>query len=279
MAATGHRSPPERGSVVVALLTPFRADGSADVGALEAHVGSLVEAGVDAVMPAGTTGEGILLDDDELLAIVAAAVRAAGGAATVIAHVGRAGTAATVRLAGRALAAGADAVSAVVPYYYALDDAQVIAHFTALITAVDGAPAYAYTIPARNGNELSVGAAAELVAQGLGGIKDSTKSIERHAEYVALGKPVLMGSDGLVLDALRLGAAGCVSAIANVRPELLVGLVRAHASGHAEEAERLQRELSALREELARRPPLVGLKQAVAARVDGYPSDLRAPLG
>jgi dihydrodipicolinate synthase/N-acetylneuraminate lyase len=277
VAATADRSA-EQGSVVVALLTPFRADRSVDVGALERHLESLVEAGVDAVMPAGTTGEGVLLDDDEIVATVEAAVRAASGAATVLAHVGRAGTAATVRLARRALDVGADAVSAVVPYYYALDDARVVAHFTTLIAAVDGTAAYAYTIPARAGNDLSASAAAELVALGIGGIKDSTKSIERHAEYVALGTRVLMGSDGLVLDALRLGAAGCVSAIANLRPELLVGLVRAHASGRRDEAERLQREVSNMRTELAREPALVGLKRAVAERIDGYPSALRAPL-
>lgn len=264
---------------MVALLTPFDADGRVDLRALERHVEFVVGAGVDALMPAGTTGEGVLLDDDELVRVVEAAVRAAGGAATVLAHVGRAATAATVRLARRALDAGANAVSAVVPYYYAVDDAQVVGHFRALISAADGAAAYAYTIPARTGNELSAAAAGELVAAGLGGIKDSTKSLERHEEYLALGTCVLMGSDGLVLDALRLGAAGCVSAVANLRPELLVGLVRAHASGRRDVAEELQRDVSALRTALASEPALVGLKRAVAARIEGYPSGLRAPLG
>lgn len=264
---------------MVALLTPFDANGRVDVGALERHAESLVQAGVDALMPAGTTGEGVLLDSDEVVTVVEAAVRATGGAAAVLAHVGRAATAATVQLARRALDAGANAVSAVVPYYYALDDAQVVGHFRALIAAAGGSAAYAYTIPARTGNELSAAAAGELVAAGLAGIKDSTKSIERHEEYVALGTRVLMGSDGLVLDALRLGAAGCVSAIANLRPELLIGLVRAHASGRRDEAEELQRDVSALRAALATEPALVGLKRAVAVRVDGYPSGLRAPLG
>jgi dihydrodipicolinate synthase/N-acetylneuraminate lyase len=279
VAATPDRPATSRGSVVVALLTPFDADGRVDVAALERHVELLVGAGVDGLMPAGTTGEGLLLDDDELVRVVEAAVRTAGGAATVLAHVGRAATAATVRLARRALDAGADAVSAVVPYYYAVDDAQVVAHFRALIAAADGAAAYAYTIPARTGNELSAAAAGELVAGGLGGIKDSTKSLERHEEYLALGTRVLMGSDGLVLDALRLGAAGCVSAIANLRPELLVGLVEAHASGRRNEAEELQRDVSALRAALASEPALVGLKRGVAARIEGYPFGLRAPLG
>jgi dihydrodipicolinate synthase/N-acetylneuraminate lyase len=269
----------ERGAVVTALLTPFHADGSVDVEALAYHVESLVAAGVDGLMPAGTTGEGVLLADDEIVAVVEACVRAAGGAATVLAHVGRAATAATAHLARRVLESGADAVSAVVPYYYDVDDEQVVAHFRALLAVADVAPAYAYTIPARTGNELSVAAARELVASGLAGVKDSTKSLERHAEYVGLGTRVLIGSDALVLDSLRLGGAGCVSAIANARPELLVELVHAHAEGRAGDAERLQREVCELRAAVAREPALLGLKRAVAARVNAYPTAVRAPLG
>lgn len=267
------------GSVVVALLTPFGADGSVDVGALEAHVELLVEQGVHGLMPAGTTGEGALLEEDEVVAAVEATVRAARGAASVLAHVGQPGTAATERVLRRAFEAGADGVSAVVPYYYALDDEQVAAHYRTLLAAAEGGPVFAYTIPARTGNELSAGTLRELVAAGLAGVKDSTKSLERHREYLAVGAPVLMGSDGLVLEALDLGAAGCVSAIANLRPDLLLGLTTARVAGHRDRAEGLQRELSELRAELARERPLVGLKRAVARRLPGYPAALRPPLG
>ena len=265
--------------VVVALLTQFAPDGRIDVAALERHVASLVAAGVGGVMPAGTTGEGPLLEEDEVATAVAAAVRGARGGASVLAHVGRASTAATVRLARRALEAGADGVSAVVPYYYALEDAQVVAHYRALLAAAGPAPVFGYTIPARAGNELSSGAVRELAADGLAGVKDSTKSLERHREYLAVGTRVLMGSDGLVLPALELGAAGCVSAVANVRPDLLLALARACAAGSRDEAEALQRELSELRAELARDRPLVGLKRAVAGCIPGYSPNLRPPLG
>ena len=267
------------GAVVVALLTPYRDDGSVDTDALARHVEQLVEAGVDGLMPAGTTGEGALLEEDEVVAAVAAAVRAADGAASVLAHVGRPATAATARLLHRAIDAGADAVSAVVPYYYALDDRQVIGHYGTLLEAAGPTPVFVYTIPERTRNELSPAAALELAAAGVAGVKDSTKSIERHRELLACGVPVLMGSDGLVLEALQLGAAGCVSAIANLRPDLLVGLVRASREGRVPEAQRFQREVSELRAELAREPALVALKRAVAAHVPGYSPTLRRPLG
>jgi 4-hydroxy-tetrahydrodipicolinate synthase len=270
----------DRPAVVVALLTPFGPDGLPDRAALRAHVEYLVEERVDGLMPCGTTGEGPLLSEAEVASTVASVVEAARGRIPVLAHVGRADTSATVRLARRALADGADGVSAVVPYYYALEDAQIVAHYRALIDVAGGVPAYAYTIPARTGNELSVEAARSLARDGLAGVKDSTKSFERHREYLETGLAVLMGSDGMVAQALAAGAAGCVSAVANVRPDLLLRLKHAMVDGRNEEASAVQDEVSALRAELSQGgEPIAALKRAAAERLAGYPSTVRAPLG
>jgi 4-hydroxy-tetrahydrodipicolinate synthase len=274
-------------SIVVALLTPFSEGGRPDAAVLKEHVDFLVDQGVDAVMPAGTTGEGPLLDDDEVVELAAAAVTAARGRIAVLAHVGRAATDATVRLARWALEAGASGVSAVVPYYYALDDGQILEHYRALTGSVGGVPAYAYTIPARTGNELSPTVVAKLADEGLAGLKDSTKSIDRHREYLDAVRTrpfrILMGSDGLILSALRAGAVGCVSAVANARPDLLVRLKHAFLAGDDPGAEGLQRELSVVREQLGRGTALMGIKRATAAllrdRGIAYPERLRRPLG
>ena len=266
-------------AVVVALLTPFGPGGQPDRAALRDHVEYLIEERVDGLMPCGTTGEGPLLSEAEVASVVAAVVEAARGRVPVLAHVGRADSVGTVRLAQRALGDGAEGVSAVVPYYYALEDAQIVAHYRALVEVAGEKPAYAYTIPARAGNELSVSAARALARDGLAGVKDSTKSFERHREYLDTGLAVLMGSDGMVAQALAAGAAGCVSALANVRPDLLVRLKQAAKDGREEAAAATQEEVSALRAELSRGRALVGLKRAVAERVTGYPSALRAPLG
>jgi dihydrodipicolinate synthase/N-acetylneuraminate lyase len=253
--------------VVVALLTPFGADGRPDREALAAHVEYLLAAGVDGLMPGGTTGEGLLLDDDEIVELVAATVRAAGGRARVLAHVGRPATATTARVAAAAVAAGADAVSALVPWYYTLGDEQIVRHFRALLDAAGGADVYAYTLPARTGNELSPAAVRELAAHGLRGVKDSTKSRGRLYEYLDCGVDVLVGTDAFVREALDAGAAGCVSALANVRPDLLCAL----RDGGGEE---VQAELLALRDEL----PFGRLKVAVAAHINSYPAAYRPPL-
>jgi 4-hydroxy-tetrahydrodipicolinate synthase len=266
-----------RPSVVVALLTPFGNDGGLDVGALGEHLEFLLEAGVDGVMPCGTTGEGALLDGDEAAAVIAATVERVDGRAEVLAHVGRPATRAAVRLLRQADEAGADALSAVVPYYYPLDDRAVRDHFRALLAATEKR-LFAYNIPARTGNDLSAETAAALATEGLAGVKDSTKSLDRHREYLRAAPPgfaVYMGSDGLVLDAFRAGAAGCVSALANVRPELLVRLAAAVDGGREDEANGLQHEIARLRAETS---GPAALKRALAERLD-YPSAVRPPLG
>jgi dihydrodipicolinate synthase/N-acetylneuraminate lyase len=234
-----------------------------EVDALRAHCCWLVESGIDGVLVAGTTGEGPLLADDD----VVRAVSAVAGETRVMAHVGRPSTSATLALARRALEAGADEVSVVVPYYYELGDEQLLAHFQAV------APALVYVIPARTANDVSASLLDRLAAAGIVGVKDSTKSLARHEEYlqVARRRPgfrVYMGSDGLAADALERGATGVISAIANVRPDLVVAL--------RDGTREAQEEVLAVR---AAAGGLAGLKRLVAEGIAGYPVAVRAPLG
>src|SRR3954470_9101430 len=195
-----------RPAVIVALLTPYeRGGGGVDEGAMRAHVDWLVEAGVDALMPCGTTGEGPLLSDDEVAAVVRATVAAADGRVPVLAHVGRPGTAPTLALARRAIDDGAAAVAAVVPYYHAAPDDHVPSRYD---TPIGGgaAPVYAYTIPSHTHRERAPELLERLIGDGLAGLKDSTKSLERHREYAdamrRTGAPfaLMTGSASLVLD-------------------------------------------------------------------------------
>jgi dihydrodipicolinate synthase/N-acetylneuraminate lyase len=276
-----------RPAVVVALLTPYGDDGTPDAGALRAHVDLLVEAGVDALMPCGTTGEGPLLADDEVAAVVRATVAAADGRVPVLAHVGRPGTAPTLALARRAVADGAAAVAAVVPYYYAAGDDEIRAHYDALIEAA-GAPVYAYTIPSHTHRELEPALLERMAGDGLAGCKDSTKSPERHREYqaavAAAGAPFALftGTSGLMLEALRGGSAGAVLALANVHPEACVALARAVRDDDAQQAERTQAEMAELEARLRAAGGIPAFKRAVAERLAergaAYGEAVRGPL-
>jgi 4-hydroxy-tetrahydrodipicolinate synthase len=280
--------PQDRASVIVALLTPFDERGRVDIGAFEAHVTFLAERGVDAVMTAGTTGEGALLDPDEVVVVAAAAVRAGGGM-SVLAHVGRPATEDTIDLACRALDVGVGAIVAVVPYYHRLTDGQIRRHYRALMNRCGPERVFAYTIPALTVNDLAPASVRSLAEEGLAGIKDSTKSFRRHLAYLQAvraspqGCRVYMGSDDLVLQSLRAGSAGAVSAIANARPNLLISLRDAFDAGQDADADRLREELRNERTRLSRGPALASLKRAAARELGkadiAYPIFQRAPLG
>jgi 4-hydroxy-tetrahydrodipicolinate synthase len=275
----------ERPSVIVALLTPFDEEGRFDEPALAAHVEQLVEAGVHALMPCGTTGEAALLSDEELARVVRATCAATEGRVPVLAHVGRPGTAPTLELARRAVADGAAAVSAVVPYYYPVGSDAIRAHYATLVEGLDGTPVYAYTIPERTHNELDPALLPRLIEDGLSGLKDSTKSLERHAEYASAAAEsdprfqLLVGTTSLVLDALHGGSAGAVLAIANLHAELCVELTRAFSENRHGDADALQQELAAAERELQPDGVIPALKRAVSERIGAYGPTVRAPLG
>ncbi|MBA2272668.1 MAG: dihydrodipicolinate synthase family protein [Actinobacteria bacterium] len=274
-------------SIVVALLTPIDPNGNVDVTAMKHHVDWLIDEGVDAIMPCGTTGEGALLETAEVAAVIAAVAQSAEGRAEVLAHVGRPATRATVSLARQAIEAGSNAVAAVVPYYYGVGDDQIKNHYRRLLESAGGTPVFAYNIPSRTGNDMGAGCVRDLAADGLGGIKDSTKSFGRHLEYlkVATDQPsfrVLMGSDGMALDAMKEGAAGSVSALSNLRPDLFVQLKNAFLDGRMEDAAALQERISAIKAATSGGPGLRGLKSAVSEMLGrrgiAYPTAQRSPL-
>jgi dihydrodipicolinate synthase/N-acetylneuraminate lyase len=265
-------------NVHVALATPYTEGGELDKAALPAHIELLIDDGVDGLLVAGTTGEGPLLEEPEVEAVIAAAVRAVDGRIEVIGQVGRASTAATLRTAAAATGVGADALMAVLPWYYGLGDEPLLRHYEALLGAGDGLPVMAYTFPDRTGNELSAELLDRLAGEGLAGLKDSTMSPERQREYLEVagrhdGFRLFSGSERLLLPALEGPGAGAISALANARPDVLLA-VREQRTTEAQEA------VNAARDEL---PEIPDIKRAVSERMAErgveYRPDARAPLG
>ena len=263
--------------VHAALTTPYAENGWIDVDALRLHIELLAEDGVDGVVPAGTTGEGPLLEESEVASAVATAVQTAEGRLEVIAHVGRASTPATLRLARAAAGTGADALMAITPYYYAHEPDALLAHYGALLQAAGGTPVLAYAFPDRSGNELSAELVDTLAAEGLAGLKDSTKSPERHAEYLEVAKRhegfrLFVGSEMLALESMRGGGAGAISGLANARADVLLRV-------RDEQSEAAQEAVDQARADL---PEITDVKRAVRARLAErgaeYPDAMRGPL-
>jgi 4-hydroxy-tetrahydrodipicolinate synthase len=272
-------------SMLAAIATPYGPDGGLDLDAFDAHMAWLAEEGLDGVFVGGTTGEGVLLEHDEVAALVE---RAVGSPLRVIAQIGRPSTRATVALAGRALAAGADAVAAYVPWFYPVSQVQLREHFLALLRAAGDAPALMYNIPPRTVNDLDPSLAGELARAGFAGMKDSTGDFARHEAYleaVSGDRPfeLYTGTEPLVLRSVRAGAAGSITALANCAPELFVGLRDALAAGDEEKAGRLQDQITILKEQTRAEESTVAaikrrVRERLATRGVDYSAAPRAPF-
>jgi 4-hydroxy-tetrahydrodipicolinate synthase len=272
--------------VLAAISTPFGAGGDVDIEAFGAHVAWLREAGLDGVFVAGTTGEGVLLEEREVVALAERAL-AEAGEMSVIAQIGRPSTRATVELAGSALGLGVAGVAAYVPWFYPATDDDVRRHFGALLEAVDGTPAYLYNIPRRTVNDLAPALAGELAQAGYAGMKDSTADFGRHEEYLravaGTGFELFVGAEALVLRSLRAGSAGAITGLAGCRPELFATLRDAHAAGDDASAEAAQERIASGRAEIdAEGSTVAGVKRRVRERMAergvDYPEAPRAPF-
>ena len=266
--------------VVPPMLTIFDEDGDVDAAETAAHAAFVADAGVHAVFPLGTNGEFPLLSADEREHVVAAVADAVD--VPVIAGVGAPGTRRTVANAERAVAAGADGVVVVTPFYYPLDDEAARTHYRRVVEAVE-VPVYGYQIPGRTGNRLSHDALDDLAAlEGFAGMKDSSKdvpwlgrAVDEHPEL-----SFLVGSDSLLVPGLDLGCAGIVSALSNAFPELVVELYEAYDAGDRERAEELQTTAYRARHAIKQGPYLAGVKAALSLRDDVAvsPGAVREPL-
>ncbi len=271
---------------LAAITTPFGAGGEVDLDAFEAHVRWLAEVGIDGLFVAGTTGEGVLLEPDEVEALTARAV-AVSGSLEVIVQAGRVSTRATIALARRALAAGADGVAAYVPWFYPLTQEQVRDHFLALLEAVDGAPAWLYNIPPRTVNDLDPATAAELARAGYVGMKDSTGVLERQLAYLEAVRgidtfAVYTGTEPLIVASVAAGASGSINGLSNCVPETLVALRDALNAG--EDATAPHEQLEKLKAEVQSGTSMVAaikarVRERMAERGVDYPAGLRGPFG
>jgi dihydrodipicolinate synthase/N-acetylneuraminate lyase len=270
--------------ILAAITTPFGSDGELDLDAFAAHVRWLERRGLDGVFVGGTTGEGVLLRDDEVDALVGSAAAAADGL-RVIAQVGRPSTRATVDMARRALAAGAQAVAAYVPWFYPITPDQVRAHFLALLDAAGDAPAFVYNIPPRTVNDLSPELAGELARAGFAGMKDSTGDFARHEAYLEAVRgeafELYIGSEPLIVRSARAGGAGSINGLSNCRPELFAALRDALARDG--DVTSLHEEIAALKGEVTSGTSSVAaIKHLVRRRLAedeiDYPDMTRAPF-
>jgi len=259
---------------LAAALTPLRDGGAAfDEEAVPRYVDFLAAGGVDGMLVLGTTGEGMLFSVEERRRITRAFAAAAGGRLDVAVHCGAQTTADTVALAADAAALGAAAVAVIAPPYFALDEAEQLAHLAAAAAACAPTPFYVYEFEARSGYAVPPRVVERLreVAPNLAGMKVSDSPIDRVSPYFLEGLDVFVGAEPLIFEAAALGAAGSVSALAAAFPDVVSAVVHDPTAEGAALLERMRRTLSAY-------PFQPALKVAAALRGAPVREDVRAPL-
>ena len=277
---TQARSPLTVRGTWTALVTPFRAvDGALDLEALDRLVDAQIAAGIDVLVPCGTTGESPTLTHEEHDAVVARVVARSAGRVPVVAGTGSNSTAEAVRLTRHAAESGADGALVVCPYYNRPSQRMLIEHFRA-VAAATRLPVILYNIPGRTGVNLEPESVAVLRRESptVAGIKEASGSLEQVARIRALcDVPVLSGDDLLTLPMVALGGVGVISVASNVAPQAVVGMVRAALDGRHEVARAAHERLFPLFRALFREPNPVPAKRVL--RLLGVCSDVvRAPL-
>ena len=260
-----------RGALAAA-VTPLR-DGAFERAAVAPYVDFLAGHGLDGVLALGTTGEGVLLSPGERREIATAFVEAASGKLQVAVHCGAQTTRETALLAEHAASAGADAVAVIAPPYFALDEAELLAHFEAAARACAPLPFYLYEFEARSGYPIPLAVIERLRerAPNLAGMKVSDSPWERVEPYLVEGLDVFVGAEGLLVRGLAVGAAGAVSGLAGSFPDAVVPLVREPTTEAGERA-------TALRASLQRFPFHAASKAVLGLRGVPVGPEVRAPL-
>jgi N-acetylneuraminate lyase len=260
-----------RGALAAA-VTPLR-NGAFDAVAVAPYVDFLAGHGLDGVLVLGTTGEGVLFSPDERREIATAFVEAARGRLQVAVHCGAQTTRDTALLAGHAAAAGADAVAVIAPPYFALDEAELLAHFEAAARACTPLPFYLYEFEARSGYAIPLPVIERLRERvsNLAGMKVSDSPWGRVEPYLVEGLDVFVGAEGLLEQGLAAGATGAVSGLAASFPDAVVPIVRDRTAEAGETA-------TVLRGRLQRFPFHAASKTVLGLRGVPVAPEVRAPL-
>jgi 4-hydroxy-tetrahydrodipicolinate synthase len=213
-----------------AIITPFR-HGKVDADALRRLIGRQIKAGVDGIVPVGTTGESPTLSYEEHIEVIARAVEFAGGKIKVLAGSGANSTREAVYLTVEAEKAGADATLQVAPYYNKPTQEGLYQHFLEISRATK-LPVILYNVPSRCGVEIAVETVSRLAAAAprVVGIKEAVSNGDRISQLrAALGSrfSILSGEDSLTVAFMALGAHGVISVASNIIPGQVAQMVRA----------------------------------------------------
>jgi 4-hydroxy-tetrahydrodipicolinate synthase len=235
------------GQVLVALVTPFTADGEVDWKAVERHIDDVVTAGADGIVVTGTTGETSTLTDPEKVKLVEVGKAVAGGRAKIITGGGSNETAHAIELAKKSEQAGADGNMIVTPYYNKPTQAGVLTHFRMIADSTD-LPVILYDIPGRTGIPITYETILRAAKHpNILAVKDAKGDLSEVSRV--MNQTDLMyfaGDDANALPTLAIGGTGLIGVTANIAPTPYRHMVDAVNSGDLAAATAAHRQLEPL---------------------------------
>lgn len=251
--------------VIPALLTPFDSDGNVNVATTRDLVEYHISQGVTGFFVCGWTGEHWLLTQSERALIAETVIGQVRGRVPVIVHIGCLSTADSVRLAGHAKEAGADAISAKLPTVFSVGPDGIRLHFHSICQATD-LPMYMYNEPTSDADQCPVALFRELFEEipCMSGMKFTSQNLVQLRELVDLeyrGKRsnILSGQMGFMLPALSVGADGSISELYNMLPGLAVSEYAAFQAGEVQKAAEFQARFNRLTDIWVHFYPLAGI--------------------
>jgi 4-hydroxy-tetrahydrodipicolinate synthase len=265
---------------MTALVTPFR-NGHIDEAALQSLVEDQIAAGIDALVPCGTTGESPTLSEEEHLRVVTLVASAARRRVPVLAGAGSNDTAHAIHLSKRLLAVGVDGLLHITPYYNRPSQEGLYRHFRAIAEAVD-LPIVLYNVPSRTGCDLLPETLERLASfPNIVGIKEATGQIVRTQQIrQRLGDRLALfsGEDLINYPLYCVGARGTISVTSNVAPKLVADLWDATSRGDHVTASALHYRLLPLTEALFSEVNPIPVKAALHL-LGRISPETRLPLG
>ena len=233
-----------------ALVTPFKKDLSLDEGTLRRLVRRQIEAGINFLVPCGTTGESPTLVHAEHLRVVEITLEEAKGKVPVVAGAGGYNTAEVIHLAKELEVMGVDGILSVTPYYNRPTQEGLYLHYKHIAQNVP-IPIIMYNIPSRTGVNMEPATMARLAKEckTIVGVKEAAGSLQQMQDIMTVCGPdfiVVSGDDFFTFPLLCLGGHGIISVVSNVAPADMAALVDAFAAGNMKKAKELHYKLTPL---------------------------------
>lgn len=231
----------------VALVTPFRKDGSIDFKSLEQLIEHVVEDGVDYLVAMGTTSEYPTLNEDEREAVINFIIDQNNRRLPLVLGIGGNSTSEVVRKIQKTDFTNIDAILSVVPYYNKPSQKGIIQHFTS-IAAVSPVPIILYNVPSRTGKNMEADTVLYLSHNNdnIIGVKEASGDLIQCMK-IAQKKPddflLLSGEDALTMPMIAVGANGVISVTANAYPKTFSEMVKAAIKDDIEKARKLHYDL------------------------------------